>query len=169
MTDVHLNNEQKTGKVRLSPPWITFQRTLSFTIGQSTQVMVSELSGDGPEYRVKVVTFDRETAQALANVVESTKDLGNIKVIVEIFDIDGNKYPPTERTPSLQDLKRATFNNPLVYDVAERTIGCQPKVVQFWNDDISNPQGFTSKLAAEAFKEVVVSVVDTYTAAGSST
>lgn len=52
--------------VGLSAPWYSLQRTISYTIGQSAQVMVSTL--DENTYQVEVITVLEDTAKGIAKI-----------------------------------------------------------------------------------------------------
>ena len=154
--------------VTLSAPWYQLQRVISYSIGQSAQVTVSQLDNN---YQMTVTTQLEATATALANTIKTKHELGNITVEITVKDIAGNTYLPVEGPMSTADLidnlKRALVNNPLVFAIEEfggkAAIDCMAEVVQFFNDDISNPSKFTSMMAADAFRQVFIDDVVVYT------
>jgi len=165
MTDIKSNSEQP----KISPPWYTLQRVVSFSIGQSGQVMVSELEGSDADYQIMVITLKEATAQALANTLKLRHEIGNITVTIVVKDLSGKTY---EHTPHSNEgridlLKEALVNNPLVFGIEEfkrnAAICCTPTVIQFWNDNIANPYSFTSMMSEDAFREVFLDDISVYT------
>ncbi|MCT4603937.1 MAG: hypothetical protein N4A59_13685 [Marinifilum sp.] len=161
--------ETSARTIKLSAPWYTLQRKIAFTIGQSAEIMVSQL--DTKNYQVIVTAAYENTAKALASTLQLKHEIGNITVNILVKDINGNSWVPNEKentTNYLKDyLKAALVNNPLVFSVQEfksaAAICCTPNVVQFYNDDVSNPYSFTSMLAADAFREVFRNEIEIYT------
>ncbi|MEO1515191.1 MAG: hypothetical protein AAFV95_09255 [Bacteroidota bacterium] len=162
-----------TGTVGLSAPWYTVQRTVSFTIGQSAQIMVSQLvEQPSGEYVLTITSQMSTTAQALANTVKSEFALGNITVKVVFQDSSGTTFEP-ETGISIDQrvvfLKEALVNNPAVFSVGifneKAAVSCMPIVVQFYNDDLSNPNQFTSMKCSDAFQNVMMEEIICYTQA----
>ncbi|MFA8432941.1 MAG: hypothetical protein ACEPOZ_00340 [Marinifilaceae bacterium] len=156
-------------KVGLSAPWYSLQRILAYSIGQSGQVIVSELNSES--YEIQVTAAKSNTAKALAETLQLQQELGNITVNIVVKDLQGNTYVPNEKQNQssylVDALKEALVNNPLVFGVeevnGEPTVCCTPTVIQFWNDDLSNPYGFTSFMADQAFQRVLKPIVKVYT------
>lgn len=167
MTDI----KNKSKEPRLSPPWYTLQRVVSFSIGQSGQVLVSELEGSGTNYQITVTTLKEATAEALANTLKLKHEIGNINVNIVVKDLAGNTYKPSipniDTIKLIDLLKTALVNNPLVFDIEElegnAAICSTPTVVQFWNDNNANPYSFTSMLSEVAFREVFLDGIIVYT------
>lgn len=167
------NIKNNPAALNLSAPWYTLQRALSYSIGQSRQVLVSEL--DETNYQITVTASNEEAATALADTLKSKQQVSDVNVSIVVKDISGNTYTP--RQPLSIDeiielLNRALANNSMVFNI-EKYIGtdseekaaivCTPTVIQFWNDNVSNPYGFTSMLAEDAFKQVFLDDIYVYT------
>ncbi|WP_421919556.1 hypothetical protein [Marinifilum sp.] len=155
-------------KATLSAPWYTIQRILAYTIGQSATTIVSEL--DPKNYQIKVIALSEDIAKCIANTIRLTHQMGNITVNILVYDTAGNIWVPNDNNNVdflLNNLRIALMNNPMVYSVSEfnsyAAICCVPQVVQFYNDDLGNPDEFTSMLAAEAFRRVFKKDIITYT------
>lgn len=161
--------EPKPETINLSAPWYSLQRKIAFTIGQSAEVIVSQL--DTKNYQVTVTAVSEDIAKALASTLQLEHELGNITVTILVKDMNGNSWVPNEKENKanyLKDyLKVALVNNPLVFAIQEfksaPAICCTPNIVQYYNDDISNPYSFTSMLAADAFRAVFKNEIEVYT------
>lgn len=163
MTDIKSNS--KTG---LSAPWYQMQRMVSYSIGQSGQVLVSELDGS---YQITVTTIKEATAAALAATLKPKQMFGSITVTLVVKDLAGKTYvPPSSPLNNIElidTLKTALVNNPLVFGIenfkGNAAICCTPTVIQFWNDNLANPQSFTSMMADAVFKTIFLENIAVYT------
>ncbi|MCG8410948.1 MAG: hypothetical protein MI739_06670 [Bacteroidales bacterium] len=151
--------KKKSEKLNLSPPWYQLQRIFSFSVGQSGMVTVSELNDRN---QITITAQTEEVAKSLASTLKLEHKISRTTVQVIVKDMQGNTWQPNpnENSPDylIAYLKVALINNPLVNSVEKYNnkamIICEPTVVQFWNDNISCPDSFTSMKAATAFKAV---------------
>lgn len=165
-----------TGKIKqsaegksISAPWYGIQRMLSYTIGGSGQVLVSpyDLNKD----QIIVTALLEDTAKALASTLKLNHSIGNVTVNILVMDINGNTWTPNEEEGTsdfmIKNLETALVNNPSVYEIQkfrnQAAICCTPSVVQFYNDDTSNPDAFSSMLSSNAFQEVFRDEIEVYT------
>lgn len=155
--------------VGLSAPWYEFQRILAYTIGQSGEVSVSQI--DTSNYQITVTAILEDTAKALASTLQLEVEMGNITITLAVVDGNGKRWVPNPEPMNnsyLTDyLKDALTNNPLVFEISEFNsqvaICCTPNIIQFWNDDLSNPYGCTSMLASEGFRRIFKKEISVYT------
>ncbi len=151
--------------VGLSSPVYQLQRTLSFTLGQSSNVIVSKLSNDDS---IDVIALSSDTAKAIAEVIKLEHKIGNFNVKIWVKDIDGNTYEPNQSGQSaellVEQAQIALINNPLIQSVklindfsGQRVAGVAvvPTAIQFWNDNAGNPSSFTTLLASDGFQQIL--------------
>ena len=131
-------------KTKLSPPWITYVREITKLFEQDKDVKIF-FDDDTNELTFYVYKYDK--AAALSKILPKQKTFGNITVNISIT------YKGHEKTA--QQLYEAAFENnpafkyaytfetstnPITYVVFKK------EVVQYWNDDMSDPHGITSTL-----------------------
>lgn len=158
-----------SSKAGLSAPWYSIQRMVSYSVGQSAQVLVSEL--DESNYQITVTAMKESTAVGLASTLKPKQVLGNVTVSIVVKDLGGVSYSPPTKTQNvaeqIESLKMALVNNPIVYGIEEfngkAAICCTPTIIQYWNDNMANPQSFTSMMAADAFKTLFLDNFAVYT------
>ena len=142
-------------KINLSAPWITYYRELNEFFKEDKDVTV-KFNED--ENKIILYVEKHEKANALSKIIPEEKKFGNVVLKIEVRYSNNN-------IESLEEIYAAAFENnpafkyaytfntdtnPITYVVFEK------KVVQFWNDDMSDPHGVTSTLfeniAPEVFK-----------------
>jgi len=158
--------------VGLSSPVYQFQRILSFTLGQSSNVIVSKLNN---ENLIDVIALSFDTAKAIAQVIKLEQEIGNLRIKIRVKDIDGNTYEANQSNQSVNLLveygQMALINNPLIQSVksvndlsgkAVAGVSVVPTAIQFFNDDISNPSSFTTLLASDGFEQILTDQFKVY-------
>ena len=173
----------------LSPPWYTFRDELANTVGKTPQVAVSPLVqvGDTGSYAVAVTTANANRGVALATVLDSGQDFGNIHVTVVVASPKGHVYSPLPVVSSTQlaTLERTALGgNSLFTTVVTHPIApglpdtvfpvFTKSVVQFFDDDTSDAYGNFNDVTADVFGDVLAGQVggigvDPSTATKSST
>jgi hypothetical protein len=105
-------------------------------------------------------------AEGLAFVLKSSYNFGGIRVEVIVVDPDGQVVEPIGDDPAdpIGDTRRlfqqALVGNPYFRRIQTGmamhalSVEIEPAVVQFWNDDTSDPNGYSHFLAADVFDEV---------------
>lgn len=155
--------------VSLSPPWYTFANEVKYTYGMSRCVQVNNLVEVDGEYHLTINAYDDCIAEALRQVLPLTKDFGNIDVDITIFNSKGEVVPVINQVYTRETLAelycRALTCNPffrgvvLKPDVLPSTVGdviviIDKKVIQFYDDDISDLCANFNEVAAKVFKDV---------------
>ena len=132
--------------IKLSPPWQSFFKEVCELFSEDKEV--TPVYNDEKKALTLIVT-SYEKAQALKQIFPKTKSFGKIIVDIEI------KYQG--RILPIAEVYKAAFNNnpafkyTYSFDTGENRINYvvfEKKVVQYWNDDMSDPHGVTSTLYA---------------------
>ncbi|MCM3218782.1 hypothetical protein M3644_02985 [Bacillus cereus] len=154
---------------QLSPPWITYFNELKNSIGADPTVIVGPLIPVGGNYIILVHALSNEKARALATLLKSFVQFGNVSMTVIVTNNENeivDPFPcPLDAFEIAHLFQVALENNPYFEQVV-----VQPQfpggpnvvfpvfaaeVIQFFNDDISNLcQTFTG-VAANVFRDVM--------------
>lgn len=163
-------------KVALSPPWITFANQVKFTVGQDPNVRVGNLRSIGSNYLLLITVRSLSRARALATIIQNSVQFGNVKVTVLIKTCTGQTarpYSTTSLTASqiAQLYRIALSTNTLFSFVTTRSITPQvgslsvfpvfkKKVVQFFNDDLTDLFNNYNNVAAFVFQAVLKNTIN---------
>ncbi|PFX75276.1 hypothetical protein COL39_06510 [Bacillus cereus] len=154
---------------QLSPPWITYFNKLVNSIGADPTVTVGPLIPVGGNFIILVHALSNEKAIALATLLKSFVEFGNVSVTVIVTNNENQIVNPVPCPLDAFEIAHlflvALENNPYFDQVV-----VQPQfpggsnvvfpvfkaeVIQFFNDDISNLcQTFTG-VAANVFHDVM--------------
>ena len=143
----------KTEKLQLSPPWVTYCRTLDALFLEDPGIRVIL---DQEEMRLDVYVEEQAKAEAISNLLPETKEFGG--ATLDIVVIPGNK--PGTRLE--EDLLTAFSENPVLDDVHKviSPLGTfvyviwSPVIIQFFNDNLGDVNGNATMLAEHAAREV---------------
>lgn len=142
-------------KMKLSAPWYTYYSKLCALFGEDPDI---KLSFDREEMTIKIYVEGQKKADALDHLLPVKKEFGNVSVDIQV--IPANEVVKDE----VSILKTAFDGNPVVNDIlSTETPITGPttyvlfanKVVQFFNDDISDYYGNCSTLYQEIASEVL--------------
>lgn len=142
-------------KLKLSPPWQTYVSEVKalFELDDEVHVMYN----DEDKILRLFVDNDRK-ADALTRLLPAEKEFGNVKIAIEIVPANID-----EENSRITDIKTAFCGNcavDFIYD-AETPFGSmhyvvfEPKVVQFYNDDMSDINGNKTTLYQEIARDVL--------------
>ncbi|KAA0252489.1 MAG: hypothetical protein EDX89_18110 [Acidobacteria bacterium] len=149
----------------VSPPQYRQQRVIRGSVGASPLVSVGEVVETSGAYRVDVACASLEVARGVSFLLRKDYDFGGLVLRVRVLDERGNVVEVDESgitgdpvEASREYLSAALDGNPLFDSLsagffAPVTVLVRPEVVQFWNDNLADPHGNESLLAAEAFAE----------------
>lgn len=139
--------------IKLSPPWLTFGRKIRELFKEDKDITIKE---DDDEITIIVSRYEK--TEALKQILPKEKEFGNVKIKINI------EYKRPSAT--VEDIYKAAFeNNPafkytFAFDAGTNTITYvvfDKKVVQYWNDDMSDPHGVTSTLFEDIARDTFVS------------
>jgi hypothetical protein len=143
-------------KLGLSAPWTTYYKQIKALFAEDKDIKVIF---DQDSCAIKLFVEDAEKADALTKLLPVEKAFGN--VTVKIMVIPANA-PLAESRASL--VEKAFKGNPAVSTIFSvegifgnpiNYVAFVPKVVQFFNDDLSDLHGNCSTLYQELAKEVI--------------
>lgn len=146
--------EQNTSPL-LSPPWITYVRQLNALFGQDPDIRIDD---NADNFEVKLFVKGQKKADAIAKLLPAQKSFGNIFLRITVV--------PDNSAPTFNpDLFKDAFNgNPAFDSIVEMPMPFsqtstafvlfKPEVVQFFNDDISDPYGNATTLYQNLAEEV---------------
>ena len=150
----------------LSPPWYSLQRELANSFGAGPWVEVGELNDMGDYYLIYVIGRIHPVAEGLAFVLPEEYIIGNIRVLLVVLYADGTEVNeafdpgPDPRATARRHFFWAMFGNPYFSSAVwggdePLRMECTPDIIQFWNDDISDPNGYVHHVAADVFNGLI--------------
>ncbi len=156
-------------RVMISPPQFTLWRKLAYSFGADPEIAVRNPYEKNNTTIIEVVVEDANRAPAVAGVLNDKYNFGGIQVKVKVIDPEGNRVDPPDVTQpgfSVQQMiETALFANPYFYKVIpnrtprepdrELVAVFYPKVIQFWNDDLSDFFGYAHFVAQDVFADVM--------------
>lgn len=145
-------------KIKLSPPWLEFYREIELLFGQDPEIKVEYVE---EPCAVKLYVDNSEKAKALNYILPTEKDFGG--KVIHIIVVPPNIIEPPDKAKMF---KTAFEGNPIFSRMVEvdgvfinpiHYLCFKKEVVQYWNDDLSNPHGITSTL----YQHIAQNVFDT--------
>lgn len=130
--------------IKLSAPWITFSREVSALFEKDPDV-TTHYNDTNKEILVEVKNYEK--AQALKKILPKERAFGGVTVKIKV------QYDDSEK-PLIECYETAFKNNPAFSYTFTVETTANPinyvifakEVVQYWNDDLSDPHGVTSTL-----------------------
>ena len=153
----------------ISPPQYELQRKLAASVGASPFVEVGQVHEVDDSYLIDITTSYESTARGLSFILTREYDFGGIRVTVRVLDqhgvvtsVDDAALPgQTPVETAVAYFHDALLQNPLVASfgpgsmfVGDFSVEVRPEILQFWNDDIGDPNGLSHLLAATVFRDV---------------
>lgn len=154
----------------LSPPWYTLQQKIKVTFGDNPKVVVGELQSIAEgQYAIDIQCKHIKTAMGLAFALKQRFKMGNVIVFINILDPDGNKVdsPVAQASATLEETqqylmqglqgnKNITSSFISINPFTVVRIETRARVLQFWNDDTSDPNSYAHGVAAGMFNSLLV-------------
>lgn len=140
-------------KLNLSPPWITYYHEIDAMFKEDPEVKVYY---DDEACEVKLYVDNTDKAYALTILLPPEKEFGNVTLKITVVPAN----VPAEKGVDL--IEKAFKGNPVL---SYLKYGCGPfgdinyavfknRVVQFFNDDISDAHGVKSTLYQDIAKDI---------------
>ncbi|WP_301170138.1 hypothetical protein [Brevibacillus nitrificans] len=161
-------NHRRRAQIRLSPPEFTYFNEIRFSIGNDPLVQVEPLRQlSGGDFLITIRVQGMQKARALATLIIATKQIGNLRIQVRVVTSEGNRVQPITRalTPrEIAALYQTAFRTNRLFNfaVARATISFtavypvfKARVIQFFNDDISDLFNNFNQVAAFVFRDVL--------------
>ena len=130
--------------VKLSPPWITFYKEICAMFSQDEDIRI-EYNEDKSAITLLVKKYEK--AEALKRIMPKEKAFGNVVVKINIEYRNG--IQTVEEAYKLAFENNPAFKYTFVFQADTNAITYvvfKKEVVQYWNDDMSDPHGVTSTL-----------------------
>lgn len=141
------------GKTELAAPWVTYVKELTALFEQDKAISVKY---DENNNEVKLYVDGEKKEAALKELLPCEKEFGNVTLRITVI-------PANATFHSSADLIRDAFEgNPALNNVMtlQTPLGVvdyaifKKKVVQFYNDDLSDPHGYKSTLYENIARDV---------------
>ena len=146
-------------ELKLSSPWERLARQLEALFAQDPAVRVST-DFAAEEKTIRIYVDGDEKAGALSRLLPKYKVFGNVQVKLCVVPANG--------TLALLrgDLSKAFAGNPALLEILPATMPdgspsgefyavFEPRVVQFWADNLASPEGVVSTLYEELARELL--------------
>lgn len=139
--------------IKLSPPWNTFVSELKALFGEDPDIRIEY---DDGSYEVKLYVEDAQKADALTQLIPEERIYGNVALKVSVI-------PADSKNASAADLVGAAFKgNPVLKEVLRVSTPFgdydyavfRKEVVQYYNDDLTDPHGNESTLFENIARDV---------------
>ena len=139
--------------VKLSAPWITYFRKLETLFKYDEDVNVKY---DESAMIISIFVEGQDKADALTQLLPTEVSFGNVVVSIRVI-------PANAKMNRVDLLKKAFDNNP-IFSYATTIEGVmvnpisyvvfEPKVAQYWDDNLHDPHGLVSTLYEDLAREV---------------
>lgn len=140
--------------VKLSPPWVKYFREMEALFKNDPHI---RMTFDEDNYVIKLYVEGAVKAEALTALLPAEKVFGNVTVKTEVIPANLNAEDPLEL------FKAAFEGNPTLSYVKEgsgvfkdsfKYVVFRPEVVQFFNDDLGDVNGYCSTLYQDIAKDI---------------
>jgi hypothetical protein len=149
-------NLESLGKkgFKLSPPWIQYVKEVMALFGEDPEIKIVY---NNDECKLDLVVDNHDKAEALTQLIPAEKEFGNVVLKISVIPCNNLKTAPDlfrkafNGNPAFHDLVtiNGVFTNPVSYVIFEK------KVVQFFNDDLSDAHGNMTTLYKDVAKNVL--------------
>ena len=145
---------EKKEAMKVSPPWITWKREIEEMFKDDPEIRITY---DYDTYTIKMYVDNEEKADALGKLLPSSRTFG--AVVAKLNVIHANQ-PEVQK---IELFSKAFERNPAFVGIfsagglASDTfhyVAFKNKVVQFFNDNLSDPHGYVSTLYQEIAKDL---------------
>lgn len=141
----------------LSAPWVGFSHEMEEMFGYDPEIeVVSDMSSDDPV--ITLYVNNAVKAEALTKLLPGKKDFGNISVKIMV-------KPANNEDTAKDILWKAFAGNPVFSDIITMAPGgiytdqinyveFINEVVQYWDDRLDDPNGYTSTLYEDIARDI---------------
>lgn len=162
-----MSDTQTSQLPQLSAPWFSLQRQLTYTIGAFGGVAVSPLVPKGPDFTITITAMNSAMANGLVNILTLNYNFGPFVELI-VVDNTGKRAVPYSgpiTTEMLEGwLEAGLTGNSYYYGVRQfghpgtplsTYLIMAPQIIQYYNDNYSDPQAFVHYVAQDAFAGVL--------------
>ena len=147
----------------IQAPWWTYYNKVKALLGNDTDLSIGQLSESGEKiYSFNVDSTNTDKIIALQKIFKTVIPMGNITLKIN-FNVINDGTPEMSYTKITAEDFRTAFNeNPIVDEVNEVSLFdtnfifviFKKKIIQFYNDDITDYWGNYNGLAEDIAREV---------------
>ena len=166
----HVTSEAAADGIKVSAPWFEYGRKLKTLFQGEPDIIVDMpyryceddinkgLMTNG--YVIDILVRNHNKFLAMDKSLPKEKFFGNVRVRINIYDTENSELKDTSPSELIKVLFK---DNPNVDDILELSdfsgtthtfVIFKPEVKQFYNDDISSPNGLWSGLEQDIAKEI---------------
>ena len=146
-------------KMKLSPPWITYQRKLEALFEKDKDIEVGQIYETEDGYDLWIYVHTEKKHEALKHLLPSYLDFGNVKVKITLkCNAEDETFDVVQTVKDLFEGNERVFDIKEIKDFAQAQhlfVRFKPEVVQFFNDDTSDLNGNWSGLAQDIARDVL--------------
>lgn len=157
--------EKVVEKVGLASPWQEYCSELQALFAMDDEVAVGDIEKTALGYVLSIEVKNLDKYVALSELIPEEKMFGNVKLRIDIYDVVNE----IENMDKAELLEKAFAGNPIfnqmlrVRDVTG-TPHCfamfEPTVIQFYNDDLRDPNGFKTTLVQDVARDIFEEVCE---------
>lgn len=145
-------------KLALLPPWSTYINKINELFKKDPQIIINtDFNSEHPS--VSLATNNPDKASALLKLLPAEKEFGGVTLNI---NINCYTFSNKEFTTAKELFETAFSKNPVLLYALESDswyapftyIIFQNKVVQFYNDNLNDPEGYSSTLYQDIASEV---------------
>ena len=143
---------------KIAPPWVTYRNMMVALFERDPDVAISDVYKDNDSYAVDLEITKHRKYEALVKLLPAKVEFGNVCLKLYIYD-EENSVEPDQAA-----LYRDAFENNPIFDYVEDLtdvtgthhyfVMFEPQVIQFYNDNLQDPNGNWSGLAQDLAKEI---------------
>lgn len=141
--------------LKLSSPWVTYYNEIKVLFEQDPDINITY---DEDSNTVKLFVQGSDKAEAIAKILPTEKEFGNVKLYIEVI-------PDNSDNEGMDKVLRTALNgNPILSNVIDHALPgtevpfhyfmFKKEVVQYWNDNLADPNGMTSTLYEDVARDV---------------
>lgn len=142
-------------QAKLSPPWADYYNQLRELFANDREVTIDTAPDNDKAVLVRV-TGNPAKADALGKLLPPAVEFGGVKVTIAVvpdneISLEGLIRTAFAGNAALSDVVTSTdaFGTPVTYALFA------PRAVQYFNDDISHPEGRTTRLLQDVARNVL--------------
>lgn len=156
--------ETKNMQFNLSAPWNEYNNQLIALFDEDEDICVEDIHTsklNDYDYIISIRVYNHKKFEAMYRLLPDVKEFGNVKVKIIIYDMENEA---AEKEPKLiDDLETLFTGNPSFNRVVKLRdmAGCEhdfvvfePEVVQYFNDDLKDLNGFRTCLVQDVARDV---------------
>lgn len=149
--------------IGISPPWMTYYEKVKAMLGQDSEITIGDINSIERGYKFSVFVQNTVKAEAIKLLLIPQIVFGNVSLQLTVIGPDGNEISPADPNIDTVELLHHAFdNNPLFVNAIDRQLGPSKfvycifakKIIQFFNDDLSDYKGNCSILPSDIAKQI---------------